>query len=73
MTKTKEAKIAVDDLHQKPLITMGVLGQAFAVGPYRIKGVAHKLGLKPHSMMNGREMLSFEQAQQIVREMKKAN
>ena len=58
-----------DDLQHRPLITYGLLGQALGVGPAATKSAAFRLGIEPWRMANGRELLSYEQAQTVAREM----
>ena len=60
---------ADEGLEQKPLITFGILGQALGVGPAAAKSAAFRLGIEPRKMPNGRELLSFEQAQMVAAEM----
>ena len=57
------------DLQRKPLITYGLLGQALGVGPAATKSAAFRLGIEPHRMANGRELLSYEQAATVARDM----
>jgi hypothetical protein len=56
-------------LRDVPLVTFGALGRALDVGPGATKAAAERLGIESTRMPNGREFLTFEQAQAVARDM----
>jgi hypothetical protein len=65
-TKTVEK---AHDLRTAPIITLAALGRVFGVGPWMARTVAVRLGVEPQRLANGREFISFEQAETIAREL----
>jgi hypothetical protein len=66
MGKQQEPK---DDLQHAPLISYALLGQVLRVGPAATKSAAQRLGIEPQRMLNGRALLTFEQAATVARSM----
>jgi hypothetical protein len=62
-------QLAHDDLADRPLISKPALGQVHNVGVAAVNAAAERLGLKPRRLVNGRELLSYTEAQQISREL----
>ena len=65
MAKTQ----ASDELQQEPMISYGIFSQTLNTGPAKARSVAARLGVVAQRMPNGRELLTFAQAQRIAREL----
>jgi hypothetical protein len=63
------ANDSVTGLRFKPLVTPGAVGRVLGVGHQMIGEAAHRLGIEPRRLANGRTYLSFEEAEKVVRDL----
>ena len=59
------------NLRQAAVIAVPVLARLSGVGNVAIRSAAARAGVRPQRSGNGRDMLSFEQAEAIVTELNK--
>jgi hypothetical protein len=60
---------ATDNLRTAKIISLGSLGRLRGVGTWMCKSTALRLGVTPTRLANGREFISFAEAEIIDREL----